>query len=345
MKTVLSIMSVGMLLAACVQSGEVAPAASPAAPPAATATAALPCVEAPSATLSANDQAQIAAQQSAAGAESRFATANGVKLHYLYAGKGPPIVLMHGYTQTSHMWLPLIAALSKTNTVIAPDLRGAGKSEKPDMGYTKKALAQDVHALVQGLGIKRARVVGHDIGLMVAYAYAAQYPEDVESIVLMDAFLPGVGEWKNVWLLRDLWHFHFTGEVPLKLVAGRERTYFEHFWNDFAADKTHSVPELDRRFYAASYAQPNGMHSGFEYFKAFAQDAVDNEGFAKKKLEMPMMVLTGERASGTFLIDQGRLVASNVRGTVVKGSGHWLMEEATPQVVPALTDFLAGRTP
>src|SRR5216683_6679985 len=117
-------------------------------------------------------------------------------------------------------------------------------------GYDKKTMAQDIHALVQSLGYHRETVVGHDIGLMVAYAYAAQYSNEVERIVLMDAFLPGVGDWKTVWLLRDLWHFHFYGETPLKLVAGRERTYFEHFWNDFAADPKHSVPEIDRSLFA-----------------------------------------------------------------------------------------------
>lgn len=276
----------------------------------------------------------------AAGIQSRFADVNGVRLHYLFAGQGDPVVLLHGYAETSHMWRPLITELAKTHTVIAPDLRGAGQSGKPETGYDKKSLAQDVHALVESLGQKRVKVVGHDIGLMVAYAYAAQHSDQVESIVLMDAFLPGVGNWKDVWLLRDLWHFHFYGETPLKLVAGRERTYFEHFWNDFAADRTRSVPEADRKFYAKSYAQPGGMRAGFEYFKAFSQDATDFEGFSKTKLPMPMLVLTGEKASGTFLIEQARLVATDVQGVVVKGSGHWLMEEAPDQVIPRLVEFI-----
>ena len=199
-----------------------------------------------------------------------FATANGVQLHYLRAGGGPPVLLLHGYAQTSHMWLPLMAELSKTHTVIAPDLRGAGQSAKPDTGYQKKTLAQDVHALAQSLGFARVKVVGHDIGLMVAYAYAAQYPAEVESLVLMDAFLPGVGNWKGVWLLRDNWHFHFYGETPLKLVAGRERIYFEHFWNDMAADRDKvGPPKPTRDSMREAYAQPGGMRAGFEYFKAF----------------------------------------------------------------------------
>ena len=279
----------------------------------------------------------IQAQQ---GIVDRFANVNGVRIHYLIAGKGEPVILLHGFAQTSRMWRPLMNELAKTRTVIAPDLRGFGASSKPVNGYDKKAMAQDIHALSNSLGIKRASVVGHDIGLMVAYAYAAQYPAEVDRIVLMDAFLPGVGDWKNVWLLRDLWHFHFYGETPLKLVTGRERTYLEHFWNDFAADRNHSIPEADRLFYAKAYAQPGAMQAGFEVFKAFEQDAKDFAEFGKTKLSLPMLVLTGEKASGTFLIDQARLVDTNVEGVVVKGSGHWLMEEASGQVVPQLVAFI-----
>jgi len=230
--------------------------------------------------------------------------------------------------------------LAKSHTVVAPDLRGFGQSSKPMTGYDKKTMAQDIHALVQSLGYHREIVVGHDIGLMVAYAYAAQYPNEVDRIVLMDAFLPGVGDWKTVWLLRDLWHFHFYGETPLKLVAGRERIYFEHFWNDFAAARKHSVPEVDRQFYARSYAQPGAMRAGFEVFRNFEQDAKDFAQFAETKLTMPMLVLTGEKASGEFLIEQARLVDTNVDGVVIKAKGHWLMEEAPQQVIPRLVAFI-----
>jgi pimeloyl-ACP methyl ester carboxylesterase len=238
------------------------------------------------------------------------------------------------------MWLPLMPLLGVAHTVIAPDLRGAGGSERTRDGYDKKSLARDIRDVVHQLGHERAAVVGHDIGLMVAYAYAAQYPREVSKVVLMDAFLPGVGNWKDVWLMRDLWHFHFYGEVPLALVAGRERTYFEHFWNDFAADKTKSIPEADRRFYAASYARANGMRAGFEYFRAFEQDAKDFAAFANTKLDMPFLVIAGEKASGTFLIEQARLVANNVEGQVIPGSGHWLMEEAQQKVMPAIVQFV-----
>jgi pimeloyl-ACP methyl ester carboxylesterase len=279
-------------------------------------------------------------EQLPAGFAEKSATVNGVRISYKIGGKGPTVILLHGFTETSHMWLPVMPLLAKNHTVIAPDLRGAGDSERPEGGYDKKTMAKDIHELVQQLGEKEVSLVGHDIGLMVAYAYAAQYPTEVNKVVLMDAFLPGIGDWKSVWLMRDLWHFHFYGETPLALVKGRERIYFEHFWNDFAADRTKSVPEADRQFYAAAYARDDGMRAGFEYFKNFEQDAKDFAAFSTTKLNMPFAVLAGEKASGTFLIDQTKLVATNVSGIVVKGSGHWLIEEAPDQVIPALVTFL-----
>ena len=272
--------------------------------------------------------------------ESRFVEANGTMIHYLFSGKGEPIVLLHGFAQNSHMWRPLIPELAKAHTVVAPDLRGFGDSSKPEGGYDKKTMALDIHALIHSLDLKRIRIVGHDIGLMVAYAYAAQFPSEVDKIALMDAFLPGVGDWTRVWLLRDLWHFHFYGKTPLALVEGRERIYLEHFWNDFAADPDHSVSEADRRVYATAYAKPDAMRAGFEVFRAFEQDAVDFAAFSKSKLKMPMLVLTGEKASGEFLITQGRLVAENVEGVIITGSGHWLIDEAPGQVIPKLVTFL-----
>src|SRR5262245_24645124 len=284
--------------------------------------------------------ATSAAAKLRGGLAERKANVDGVSIHYTIAGQGPAIVLLHGYAQTSHMWRPLMPLLAASHTVIAPDLRGAGGSARPPTGYDKKTLARDIHDLVRQLGHQQVRVVGHDIGLMVAYAYAAQFPGEVDRVVLMDAFLPGVGNWKDVWLLRDLWHFHFYGKTPLALVKGRERIYFEHFWNDFAADPKKSIPEADRRVYAKSYARAEGMRAGFEYFRAFEQDARDFAALATSKLLMPFLVLTGEKASGTFLIEQARLVATNVSGVVMKGAGHWLMEEATDQVVPAIIRFL-----
>jgi len=230
-----------------------------------------------------------------------------VRLHghdvgYRMAGEGPAIVLIHGMAGSSRTWREVMPLLARSYTVIAPDLRGAGGSERAKDGYDKKTLAKDIRNLVRQLGHEQVQLVGHDIGLMVAYAYAAQYPKEVSKVVLMDAFLPGIGNWKDVWLLRDLWHFHFYGEVPLALVKGRERIYFEHFWNDFAADKAKSVPEADRRIYTAAYARANGMRAGFEYFRNFERDAEDFAKMGATRLSMPFLVLSGEKAGGTFLI-------------------------------------------
>jgi pimeloyl-ACP methyl ester carboxylesterase len=275
-----------------------------------------------------------------AGFRSAGAQVNGTRIHYSIAGSGPAVVLLHGYAQTSLMWRPLMPELAKNHTVIVPDLRGAGDSSKPDGGYGKKNMAVDIHELVKSLNIGRASIAGHDIGLMVAYAYSAQFPKETDRLILMDAFLPGIGDWKSVWLMRDLWHFHFYGPTPLALVQGRERIYFEHFWNDFAADPQHSVSEADRRLYTQAYAQPGGMRAGFEYFRNFEKDAQDFAALGATKLTMPVLVLTGEKASGEFLIDQAKLVATNVQGQIVKGSGHWLMDEAPGQVIPAIMSFL-----
>ncbi|MGH9532109.1 MAG: alpha/beta fold hydrolase [Terriglobales bacterium] len=274
------------------------------------------------------------------GFAEKVASVEGVRINYKIGGQGPVVVFLHGYTQTSHMWTPLLPLLAKSHTVIAPDLRGAGGSERTLDGYDKKTLAKDIRGLVHQLGYSQVSVVGHDIGLMVAYAYAAQFPSEVSRVVLMDAFLPGVGNWRDVWLLRDLWHFHFHGDTALALVKGRERIYFEHFWNDFAADKNKSVPEADRRLYAAAYARDGGMRAGFQYFKTFEQDAKDFAAFSATRLDIPFLVLTGEKASGTFLFEQAKLVATNVQGVVIPGSGHWLMEEAPAQVMPRIVSFL-----
>ncbi|WP_321878671.1 alpha/beta fold hydrolase [Paraburkholderia bannensis] len=274
--------------------------------------------------------------------------ANGLRLHYLQAGQqadrassdATAIVLLHGYTETSHMWRPLMTRLAANGTVIAPDLPGAGDSAIPANGYDKKALAQDIHAMVHALGYRKVKLVGHDIGLMVAYAYAAQYPDEVQSIVLMDAFLPGVGDWQQVFLLRDKWHFNFYGPTPLALVHGRERVYFEHFWNDFAAAPNHSLSEADREYYSAAYTRPGRMQAGFEYFHAFGQDATDFAAFAQTPLTMPMLVVAGEKASGTFLVDQAKLVDTHVQAVVVPGAGHWLMEEAPAPTMSAIASFI-----
>lgn len=274
------------------------------------------------------------------GIASRYAIVEGVKLHYLTAGHGPAVILLHGYTQTSRMWTPIIPLLAEKFTVIAPDLPGIGDSEIPKNGLDMKTAAIRIHALAKSLGVQRARVVGHDIGLMVAYAYAAQFPAETEKLVVMDAFLPGVAGWEDVYNNPGIWHFRFNGPTPEALVRGRERTYFEHFWNNFAADKNHSLPEADRAAYAAAYARPGRMRAGWAYFVSFQQAAKDFAELSKTKLTMPVLAIGGEKANGTLLGEQMKIVATDAQMVVLKDCGHWVMEEKPKETTEALLKFL-----
>jgi len=272
--------------------------------------------------------------------ESRTAEIDGVKLHYLTAGHGAPLVLLHGYAETSLMWRPIMPLLAKRFTVIAPDLPGIGDSAIPAQGLDMKTAAIRMHALAKSLGVEKARVVGHDIGLMVAFAYAAQFPAEVEKLVVMDAFLPGVGGWEAVYNDPGLWHFRFNGPTPEKLVQGRERIYFEHFWNDFAADKTRSIPEADRKAYTTAYARPGRMQAGWAYFVSFQQAAKDFAELAQNRLSMPVLVIGGEKALGVVLGQQMKLVAADVTVVILKDTGHWVMEERPKETTAALVKFL-----
>ncbi len=271
---------------------------------------------------------------------SRTAEIDGVKLHYLTAGHGTPLMLLHGYAETSLMWKPIIPVLAERFTVIAPDLPGIGDSEIPAYGLDMKSAAIRMHVLARSLGVQKAEVVGHDIGLMVAYAYAAQFPTEVTKLVLMDAFLPGVGGWEAVYNNPSIWHFRFNGPTPEALVQGHERTYFEYFWNDFAADKTHSIPEADRKAYTAAYARPGRMHAGWAYFVSFQQAAKDFAQLSQTKLTMPVLTIGGEKSLGEALAQQTKLVATDVTVVVLKDTGHWVLEERPKETTEALQKFL-----
>jgi pimeloyl-ACP methyl ester carboxylesterase len=272
--------------------------------------------------------------------ESRTAQVDGIKLHYLMAGRGPTVILLHGYAETSRMWRPLIPKLADKFTVIAPDLPGIGDSEIPKDGLDMKTAAVRIHALAQSLHIDKARVVGHDIGLMVAYAYAAQFPAETEKLVVMDAFLPGVEGWEAIYNNPGIWHFRFNGPTPEALVRGRERIYFEHYWNDFAADRTMSIPEVDRVAYTAAYARPGRMHAGWQYFVSFQQVATDFAQLSQTKLTMPVLAIGGDKANGTVLGEQMKLVATEPLLLVLPNCGHWVMEEKPEETMNALLKFL-----
>jgi pimeloyl-ACP methyl ester carboxylesterase len=274
------------------------------------------------------------------GFKTRSVAVDGGTVSVTVGGSGPPVLLLHGYAESSRMWKPLAKVLAPRFTVIAPDLPGFGDSSIPKGASDMKTAAERVHTAVNSLGFKNVRVVGHDIGLMVAYAYAALYPQEVEKLALMDAFLPGIGGWEAVYNNPGIWHFRFYGPTPEALVKGRERIYFEHFWNDFAADKTRSIPEADRRAYTKEYARPGRMGAGFAYFASFPKTATDFADLAKKPLTVPVLSIGGEKSLGRALGEQVKLISADVKVIVLRDTGHWILEERPQETIAALVDFL-----
>jgi pimeloyl-ACP methyl ester carboxylesterase len=272
----------------------------------------------------------------------RDAKIDNVQLHYLTAGKGPAtVILLHGFAESSRMWRPIIPKLAEKFTVIAPDLPGIGDSSIPaDNQIGMIIAAKQIHDLVHSLKVDKARVVGHDIGLMVAYAYAAQFPSEIEKLAVMDAFLPGVPGWEPIYNDPHVWHFRFNGEYPEKLVQGRERTYFEYFWNVFAADKNHSIPEADRKAYTAAYAKPGRMRAAWTYFASWPQLAKDFAQLSQTKLTMPVLSIGGEKSLGKELGEQMKVVADDPTVVVLPNAGHWILEEKPKETTDALLNFL-----
>jgi len=263
-----------------------------------------------------------------------------VQLHYLTAGHGPAmVILLHGFAETSRMWRPIIPKLAERFTVIAPDLPGIGDSSIPDKIDMLDA-ARKVHDLALSLKSDKARVVGHAIGLMVAYAYAAQFPDETEKLAVMDAFLPGVPGWEAIYNAPNIWHFRFNGEYPEKLVQGRERIYFEYFWNVLAADKTHSIREGERKAYTEAYSKPGRMRAAWTYFASWPQLAKDFAQLSQTKLTMPVLSIGGEKSLGNELGTQMKLVADNVTVIVLPNTGHWILEEKPKETTYALVNFL-----
>jgi pimeloyl-ACP methyl ester carboxylesterase len=274
------------------------------------------------------------------GFKTQTIATNGARIYVRVGGTGPAVVMLHGYGETGDMWAPLAAKLAARHTVIVPDLRGMGLSDHPATGYEKKNQARDIAGVLDALGIGKVDVVAHDIGNMVAYAFTAEQPERVTKLVLMDAPLPGVGPWEEILKNPLLWHFRFGGPDMERLVKGRERIYLDRFWNEFSADPKH-FDEASRRHYAKFYALPGAMHSGFEQFHAFDQDAIDNKAYiAKGLLPMPVLAVGGEKSFGTTMEAVTRFAATDVRGAVIPNAGHWLMEEQPKATVAVIADFL-----
>ncbi len=268
---------------------------------------------------------------------------NGTTLHVRIGGQGAAVVMLHGFGDTGDMWAPAAAALVKTHTVVVPDLRGMGLSTHPEQGYTKKNQAVDIAAVMDALKISSADLVTHDIGNMVGYALAAQYPTRITKWVVIDAPLPGIGNWEEIKQSPLLWHFNFRGPDEERLVAGRERIYLDRFYNELSADPK-KIDEATRQHYAALYARPHAMHDAFEQFGAFNQDAIDNKALLAKggKLTMPVLALGGEKSFGTAQADTLRFVATNVTMGIVPGSGHWIMDENPKATTALIVDFLSN---
>ena len=265
---------------------------------------------------------------------------NGARIFVRVGGQGPAVVLLHGYGETGDMWAPLAARLAREHTVIVPDLRGMGLSSHPAGGYDKKTQGGDVGGVLDALHVGKVQLVAHDIGNMVGFAFAEEQPERVTRLVLMDAPVPGVGPWEEILKNPLLWHFRFGGPDMERLVKGRERIYLDRFWNEFSADPK-KWDEASRAHYARLYALPGGMHSGFEQFHAFDQDAVDNKAFvARGPLTMPVLAVGGEKSFGPTMAVVMRAAATNVQAAVIPASGHWLMEENPAATIEAITDFL-----
>jgi len=257
-------------------------------------------------------------------------------------GHGPAVVLIHGFGETGDMWSPLATALAQDHTVIVPDLRGMGLSSHPAGGYDKRTQAGDIRAVLDSLGIDRADIVGHDIGVMVAYAYAARYPDKTSRLVVIDSPIPGIPPWDQIVRMPALWHFNFGGPDAERLVAGRERIYLDRFWNEFAGDPS-KVDEATRRHYAALYARPGAMHSAFAQFLAIDRtDVTDNIKAMQTKLAMPVLAIGAEKAFGASMAIIMRNAATNVREVIVPNAGHWLMDEAPAPTIAAVQDFLAA---
>ena len=265
-------------------------------------------------------------------------------LHVRVGGHGPAVVLLHGYGETGDMWAPLAARLAEKHTVIVPDLRGMGLSSHPKGGFDKANQGHDIAAVLDALHVDRFDLVTHDIGNMVGFALATQNPARVTSFTLMDAPVPGVGPWEEILKNPLLWHFRFGGPDMERLVAGRERIYLDRFWNEFSANPKR-FDEASRKHYAALYARPGAMHSGFAQFAAFDQDAIDNRAWLAKgkKLTMPMLAVGGEKSFGTMMATVMQPAGSNITGAVVKDSGHWLMEEQPEATMDVIENFIDHR--
>ncbi len=272
------------------------------------------------------------------------ATANGVRVHYVEAGEGEPVLLLHGWGQTWHEWSRIIPALAKSFRVIAPDLRGLGDSARPKTGYDKKTVATDIHHLLHHLGVGRAHVVGHDFGVAVAFALAHQWPEQVRSLVMMEMMLPGFGGEMafNITRTGGRWHmvFHARCELAEMLVAGKERDYLSWFFKTFAYDPEAITP-ADLEVYTRAYAAPGAMGASFEYYRTLFDDEEQFKIWGQTKLKVPILALGGAVNMGDRVFQMMQKLGETVSGGSVERAGHWIPEERPDWLIEHLPAFFA----
>lgn len=273
--------------------------------------------------------------------QSEMIDTNGTQLYVRHGGHGPVVVMLHGFGETGDMWAPLTAALIKDHTVIVPDLRGMGLSAHPDDGYTKLNQAADIAGVLDHFHVTSFSLVTHDIGNMVGYALASQNSTQVSRWAVIDAPLPGIGDWNAFMTDQRVWHWNFRGADAERLVAGRERIYLDRFYNELSA-RPEAIDEPTRDHYAALYSRPHAMHDAFEQFAAFRQDAADNVEMLGRvgKLRFPVLALGAEKSFGAKEAEEIRNVATDVTGSVIPGSGHWVMEEQPAATVKLVDAFL-----
>ena len=269
------------------------------------------------------------------------ATVNGIQMHYVMGGQGDPVVLVHGWPQTWYEWRHVMPALAKNYTVIAPDLRGLGESSKPISGYDGKTTAEDIHQLVTKLGFNDIFLVGHDFGVQVAYSYAAAHPNETKRLVILDVPVAGIGPGGNI---TGLWwaQFHNVRDIPEMLVAGHEREYLTWFYR-YSCNPA-AITEEDIDEYVSHYSSPGGMRAGFEYYRALSDDIKQNKEYSMVKLPMPVLVLGGECSFGDAALDSMRLLATDVRGSVIPNTGHWIPEERPEFLADQLFKFFGNST-
>jgi pimeloyl-ACP methyl ester carboxylesterase len=269
-----------------------------------------------------------------------------VAINYVRGGGGPTLVLLHGYPQTWYEWRELLPELAKQYTVIALDLRGAGGSDAPAGGYDKKTMAADIHGLLTQLGLQNnIRLVGHDIGTMVAYAYAAAHPTEVSKLVLSEAPLPDEGLYQFPSLTPKgpgVWNFGFFSNInglPEDIVKGREEVWVDRFIDSLEVHKGAVGPPQVQE-YASHLRDPAHLRASFEWFRAFPQDVKDNAEYSKTKLPMPVLAIGAQGSLGDVVPDQVRRYATDVTGVVIADSGHWIYEEQPQQMLDRLRQFL-----